>query len=86
VVSHAAVSGWFGNTHTARTDCRAGRAAHERFKDRGHLINLFQPTQVGVWIEDQCNRRGRHASFGQVTPVAFELHFSRQIADSQEVA
>jgi transposase InsO family protein len=42
--------------------------------------------EVGKWIEDRRNRRRRHASIGQISPVAFELQYSRQIADSQKVA
>jgi putative transposase len=39
---------------------------------------------VGAWIEDRYNRRRRHSSIGQISPVAFELQYSRQIADSQK--
>lgn len=28
---------------------------------------------VGAWIEDRYNRRRRHTSIGQITPVDFEL-------------
>lgn len=31
--------------------------------------------EVGKWIEDRYNRRRRHASIGQVSPVAFEMHY-----------
>ena len=42
--------------------------------------------EVGKWIEDRNNRRRRHASIGQISPVAFELQYSRQIADFQKAA
>ena len=41
---------------------------------------------VGNWIEDRYNRRRRHASIGQISPVAFELQYSLQIADFQKAA
>ena len=41
---------------------------------------------VGAWIEDRYNRRRRHSSIGQITPVDFELQYSQQIADSQKAA
>ena len=43
-------------------------------------------TEVGTWIEDRYNRRRRHASLGQVSPVAFEMQYSNQTADFQEAA
>jgi putative transposase len=42
--------------------------------------------EVGNWIEDRYNRRRRHASIGQITSVAIEVQYSRQIADSEEAA
>jgi len=42
--------------------------------------------EVGEWIEDRYNLCRRHTSIGQITPVAFELQYSRQIADSQKAA
>ncbi|TFB61010.1 IS3 family transposase [Cryobacterium sp. Sr3] len=34
--------------------------------------------EVGAWIEDRYNRRRRHISLGQVSPVDFELQYSNQ--------
>lgn len=42
--------------------------------------------EVGAWIEDRYNRRRRHASIGQVSPVNFELRYSHHTADFQEAA
>ena len=42
--------------------------------------------EVGAWIEDRYNRRRRHVSLGQITPVAFEMQYSNEIADFQEAA
>lgn len=42
--------------------------------------------EVGAWIEDRYNRRRRHSSIGQISPVAFELQYSNQIAVVQEAA
>ena len=42
--------------------------------------------EVGKWIQDRYKRRSRHASIGHISPVAFELQYSLQIADSQKAA
>ena len=42
--------------------------------------------EVGKWVDGRYNRPRRHASIGQVSPVAFELQYSRQNADSQKAA
>ena len=41
---------------------------------------------VGAWIEDRYNRRRRHSSIGQISPVTFEMQHSNQTAADQEVA
>ena len=41
---------------------------------------------VGAWIEDRYNRRRRHSSLGQISPVAFEMQHSNQTAAVQEAA
>ena len=41
---------------------------------------------VGAWIEDRYNRRRRHSSIGQISPVAFEMQYSNQTAADQEAA
>ena len=38
---------------------------------------------VSAWIEDRYNRRRRHSSIGQVTPVDFEMHYSSQAPEIQ---
>ena len=42
--------------------------------------------KVGAWIEDRYNRRRRHSSIGDVTPVTFELQYSSQTAEVQLAA
>lgn len=42
--------------------------------------------EVGAWIEDRYNRLRRHASIGQISPVAFELQYSNQHAADQKAA
>jgi putative transposase len=41
---------------------------------------------VGAWIEDRYNRRRRHSSIGQISPVAFEMQHSNQTAAIQQAA
>jgi len=42
--------------------------------------------EVGAWIEDRYNRRRRHSSIGQISPVTFEMQYSNQTAADQEAA
>jgi putative transposase len=41
---------------------------------------------VGAWIEDRYNRRRRHSSIGQISPVAFEMQHSTQTAAAPQAA
>ena len=41
---------------------------------------------VGAWIEDRYNRRRRHSSIGQISPVAYELQYSTQTAADTKAA
>lgn len=41
---------------------------------------------VAHWIEDRYNRRRRHSSIGNVTPVDFEMQYSTQAAEIQLAA
>lgn len=41
---------------------------------------------VGAWIEDRYNRRRRHSSIGQISPVAFELQHCNQPAAELQAA
>jgi len=41
---------------------------------------------VGAWIEDRYNRRRRHSSIGQVSPVAFEMQHCNQTAAEHQAA
>ena len=41
---------------------------------------------VGAWIEDRYNRRRRHSSIGQISPIAFELQHCNQTAADQQAA
>jgi transposase InsO family protein len=42
--------------------------------------------EVRAWIEDRYNRRRRHSSIGQISPVAFEMQHCNQTAADQEAA
>ncbi|TFD70130.1 IS3 family transposase [Cryobacterium sp. Hb1] len=42
--------------------------------------------EVGAWIEDRYNRRRRHSSIGDVSPVDYELQYSSQTAEVQLAA
>lgn len=41
---------------------------------------------VGAWIEDRYNRRRRHSSIGQVSPVAFEMQYCNQTTAAPQAA
>jgi putative transposase len=41
---------------------------------------------VGTWIEERYNRRRRHSSIGQISPVAFEMQHSNQTAAAGQAA
>jgi transposase InsO family protein len=41
---------------------------------------------VGAWIEERYNRRRRHSSIGQISPVAFEMQHCNQTAADQQAA
>ena len=41
---------------------------------------------VGAWIEDRYNRRRRHSSIGQVSPVTFEMQHCNQTAAAPQAA
>ena len=42
--------------------------------------------EVGKWIEERYNRRRRHASLGQISPVAFEMQYLANTAALRKVA
>jgi putative transposase len=42
--------------------------------------------EVGAWIEDRYNRRRRHSSIGQLSPVDFEMQYSTGQAEVQLAA
>jgi putative transposase len=41
---------------------------------------------VGAWIEDRYNRRRRHSSIGQISPVDYEMQQCNQPAADQQAA
>jgi len=42
--------------------------------------------EVGSWIEDRYNRRRKHSSIGQISPVDFEMQHSSEQAQVQLAA
>lgn len=41
---------------------------------------------VGAWIEDRYNRRRRHSSIGQISPVDYEMRHCNQTAAHHKAA
>ena len=42
--------------------------------------------EVGAWIEDRYNRRRRHSSIGQISPVTFEMQHCNHTAAEPQAA
>ena len=42
--------------------------------------------EVGAWIEERYNRRRRHSSIGQISPVAFEMQHCNHTAAAPQAA
>jgi transposase InsO family protein len=42
--------------------------------------------EVGAWIEDRYNRRRRHSSIGNISPVTFEMQHCNHTAADQQAA
>ena len=55
-------------------------------KTEFYYRRVWPTREVGAWIEDRYNRRRRHSSIGDVTPVAFELQYSLKTAEVQLAA
>ena len=73
-----------------RQDCHVTRISGS-LKTEFYYRRVW-PTQtgaklaVGAWIEDRYNRRRRHSSIGQISPVAFEMQHCNQTAADQQAA
>jgi transposase InsO family protein len=70
---------------------RDGRVVLRHLEDEFYYRRVW-PTKAGAsrndgaWIEDRYNRRRRHSSIGQISPVAFEMQHSNQTAAEPQAA
>ena len=58
----------------------------EFYSCRGWSTKKRAKIEVGAWIEDRYNRRRRHASIGQISPVDFDPQYSNKIAEIHKAA
>jgi putative transposase len=55
----------------------------EFYYRRAWPTNTGARIAVGAWIEDRYNRRRRHSSLGQLSPVQFEMQHCTRPAEPQ---
>lgn len=84
----------FADPTDRRSHLRRLREAVSAAQD-GELTEAYELLQpgreaaklaVGAWIEDRYNRRRRHSSIGQISPVTFEMQQCNQTAAVQRAA